>query len=167
MSSASVPAASSGELRRSLRALDWVNFFLADVQAGLGPFLGIYLINKEGWNPASIGLVLTLGGAVGLLLNAPAGALIDRTTHKRGLLMAAAALTALGTFVVTLTPSLAVVTAAQLMTGIAAVVLAPVIGAIALGVVGPQAFASRTGGCRRSTTPETWSGQRSTAWPAI
>jgi hypothetical protein len=31
-----------------LRALDWVNFFLADVQAGLGPFLGIYLINKEG-----------------------------------------------------------------------------------------------------------------------
>lgn len=60
--------------------------------------------------------------------------------------MAAAALTALGTFVVTLTPSLAVVTAAQLMTGIAAVVLAPVIGgAIALGVVGPQAFASRTG----------------------
>lgn len=74
MSSASVPAASSGELRRSLRALDWVNFFLADVQAGLGPFLGIYLINKEGWNPASIGLVLTLGGAVGLLLNAPAGA---------------------------------------------------------------------------------------------
>ncbi|WP_222622194.1 MFS transporter [Mycolicibacterium fluoranthenivorans] len=145
MSSASVPAASSGELRRSLRALDWVNFFLADVQAGLGPFLDIYLINKEGWNPASIGLVLTLGGAVGLLLNAPAGALIDRTTHKRGLLMGAAALTALGTFVVTLTPSLAVVTAAQLMTGIAAVVLAPVIGAIALGLVGPQAFASRTG----------------------
>ena len=138
-------ASSSVELRRSLRALDWVNFFLADVQAGLGPFLGIYLINKEGWNPASIGLVLTLGGAVGLLLNAPAGALIDRTTHKRGLLMGAAALTALGTFVVTLTPSLAVVTAAQLMTGIAAVVLAPVIGAIALGLVGPKGFASRTG----------------------
>lgn len=145
MNSGTANTASAGELKRSLRALDWVNFFLADVQAGLGPFLGIYLINKEGWNPASIGLVLTLGGAVGLLLNAPAGALIDRTTHKRGLLMAAAALTALGTFVVTLAPSLVVVTAAQLMTGIAAVVLAPVIGAIALGLVGPKAFAARTG----------------------
>jgi MFS family permease len=132
-------------LTRSLRALDWVNFFLADVQAGLGPFLGIYLINKEGWNPASIGLVLTLGGVVGLVLNAPAGALIDRTSHKRGLLMGAAALTAVGTFVITLTPSIAVVTTAQLMTGVAAVVLAPVIGAIALGLVGPQAFAGRTG----------------------
>lgn len=133
------------ELTRSLRALDWVNFFLADVQSGLGPFLGIYLINKEGWNPASIGLVLTLGGAVGLLLNAPAGALIDRTRHKRGLLMGAAALTAVGTFVVTLTPSVTVVTSAQLMTGVAAVVLGPVIGAIALGLVGPRAFAGRTG----------------------
>lgn len=132
-------------LRRSLRALDWVNFFLADVQAGLGPFLGIYLINKEGWNPASIGVVLTLGGAVGLLLNAPAGSLIDRSNHKRGLLIGAAALTAAGTFVVTLTPSIAVVTTAQLMTGVAAVVLAPVIGAIALGLVGPQAFAAKTG----------------------
>lgn len=129
----------------SLRALDWVNFFIADVQSGLGPFLGIYLINKEGWNPASIGLILTLGGAVGLLLNAPAGAVIDRSNHKRGLLMGAAALTAAGTFVITLTPSLAVVTIAQLMTGVAAVVLAPVIGAIALGLVGPYAFAARTG----------------------
>ncbi|BBZ75982.1 MFS transporter [Mycolicibacterium anyangense] len=145
MSASNATTPPAGELRRSLSALDWVNFFLADVQAGLGPFLGIYLINKEGWNPASIGLVLTLGGVVGLLLNTPAGALIDRTTHKRGLLMGAAALTAVGTFVVTLAPSLAVVTAAQLMTGIAAVVLGPVIGAIALGLVGPRAFAAKTG----------------------
>ena len=34
----------SPELKRSLWALDGVNFFLADVQAGLGPFLGVYLI---------------------------------------------------------------------------------------------------------------------------
>jgi MFS family permease len=88
---------------------------------------------------------LTLGGAVGLLLNAPAGALIDRSHHKRGLLMAAAALTAVGTFVITLTPSIAVVTTAQLMTGVAVVVLGPVIGAIALGLVGPRAFAGLTG----------------------
>lgn len=140
-----VTAPEARELRNSLRALDAVNFFLADVQAGLGPFLGVYLINKETWNPANIGLILTLGGAVGLLLNAPAGALIDATRHKRALLAAAAALTSFGTFIVTLRPTFAVVTAAQLITGIAGVVLGPVIAAIALGMVGPKRYAEQTG----------------------
>lgn len=135
----------SPELKRSLWALDGVNFFLADVQAGLGPFLGVYLINKETWNPANIGLILTLGGAVGLLLNAPAGALIDATRHKRALLAAAAALTSFGTFIVTLKPTFAIVTAAQLITGVAGVVLGPVIAAIALGMVGPKRYATQTG----------------------
>jgi hypothetical protein len=27
----------------TLRGLDWLNFFLADVQTGVGPFLAIYL----------------------------------------------------------------------------------------------------------------------------
>ena len=135
----------SPELKRSLWALDGVNFFLADAQAGLGPFLGVYLINKETWNPANIGLILTLGGAVGLLLNAPAGALIDATRHKRALLAAAAALTSFGTFIVTLKPTFAIVTAAQLITGVAGVVLGPVIAAIALGMVGPKRYATQTG----------------------
>lgn len=135
----------SPELKRSLWALDGVNFFLADVQAGLGPFLGVYLINKETWNPANIGIILSLGGAVGLLLNAPAGALIDATRHKRALLAAAAALTSFGTFIVTLKPTFAIVTAAQLITGVAGVVLGPVIAAIALGMVGPKRYATQTG----------------------
>lgn len=135
----------SADLKQSLWALDGVNFFLADVQAGLGPFLGVYLINKETWNPANIGLILTLGGAVGLLLNAPAGALIDATRHKRALLAVAAALTSFGTFIVTLRPTFAIVTAAQLIAGIAGVVLAPVIAAIALGMVGPKRYAAQTG----------------------
>ena len=135
----------SRELTRSLWALNGVNFFIADVQAGLGPFLGVYLINKEGWNPANIGLILTMGGVVGLLLNAPAGAFIDASKHKRALLAGAAALTSFGTFIVTLKPTFAVVTAAQLITGIAGVVIAPVIAAIALGLVGPRRYAEQTG----------------------
>lgn len=133
------------ELKRSLWALDGVNFFLADLQAGLGPFLGVYLINTETWNPANIGLILTLGGAVGLLLNAPVGALIDATRFKRALLATAAALTSVGTFIVTLRPTFAIVTTAQLLTGIAGVVVAPVIAAIALGMVGPARYAAQTG----------------------
>ena len=32
----------------SIRALEWTNFFLADVQAGLGPFVAAYLASIGG-----------------------------------------------------------------------------------------------------------------------
>ena len=73
---------------RSLRALDWLNFFLADVQTGVGPFLAIYLAANR-WNPEQVGLVLTYGGIVSVLAQAPAGALVDATHHKRCLLVLA------------------------------------------------------------------------------
>jgi predicted MFS family arabinose efflux permease len=42
---------------RSLSGLDWLNFFLADVQTGVGPFLAIYLAGYR-WNEQSVGLAL-------------------------------------------------------------------------------------------------------------
>lgn len=130
---------------RSLVALNAVNFFMADVQSGLGPFLGVYLINRPGWNAATVGLEMTLGPAMGLLLQTPTGALIDATSHKRALLGLAALLTSTGTFIVTLKPTVAVVTTAQVLTGLGGVLLAPVIAAIALGLVGPSGYTVRTG----------------------
>jgi len=32
---------------RTLRGLDWLNFFLADLQTGIGPFLAIYFFMPE------------------------------------------------------------------------------------------------------------------------
>ena len=43
---------------RTLHGLDWLNFFLADVQTGLGPFLAIYLAGYK-WNEERVGLALT------------------------------------------------------------------------------------------------------------
>ena len=131
---------------RSLAALDALNFFLADVQSGLLPFLGIYLLTVPGWNPGGIGLVLTIGGIVGLFVQTPAGALIDRTTHKRTLIIIAAAATSIGAFMITIKPSSgAVVTTAQIIIGVAAVAFPPAIAAIALGLVGPRTYTYRTG----------------------
>src|SRR5258708_23770215 len=48
---------------RSLRSLEWLNFFLADVQTGLRPFLAAYLASS-GWNPGRVGYALTFGGLV-------------------------------------------------------------------------------------------------------
>jgi hypothetical protein len=69
------------------RGLDGLNFLLADVRDGLGPYLAIYLLAvrgpEQGWNPATIGLVMTIAGIAGLLAQAPAGALIDRSRQGR------------------------------------------------------------------------------------
>ena len=80
--------------RRSLRALDAVNFFLADVRDGLGPYLAIYLIAvrgpENGWNEATVGTVITIAGIVGLIAQTPAGILIDRATNRRAIIIVAA-----------------------------------------------------------------------------
>ena len=46
--------------RRTLSGLDWLNFFLADVQTGVGPFLAIYLAGY-GWDEQRVGIALTVG----------------------------------------------------------------------------------------------------------
>jgi len=43
------------------RALDALNFFLADVRDGLGPYLAIYLLTEQKWGEASIGAVMSRG----------------------------------------------------------------------------------------------------------
>jgi MFS family permease len=130
---------------RSLAALDWLNFFLADVQSGLGPFLAVYLLTSRQWHEAGIGVVMTAAGIATLLAQTPAGALIDATRWKRAMVIGAAALIGVACLVVTLAPSLAIVTAAQIAMGAAAAIFPPAIAAIALGLVGPARFTRRMG----------------------
>ena len=47
------------QMRRGNLGLDAVHFFLADVQAGLGPYLAIYLLTERHWDEASIGTVMS------------------------------------------------------------------------------------------------------------
>jgi Major Facilitator Superfamily len=76
---------STAPARATLGALEWLNFFIADVQTGIGPFLAAYLAST-GWNPGSVGYALTFGGLVTVALRLPAGAIIDGSHSKRGLL---------------------------------------------------------------------------------
>ena len=45
---------------RSQRALDWLNFFVADAEVGFGPFISVYLSAND-WQQGSIALMLTAG----------------------------------------------------------------------------------------------------------
>src|ERR1700753_3572775 len=78
----------------SLKALDWLNFFLAALLIGFGPFAAVHL-TENGWTPASIGVVLTISGLVGLTTQVPAGELIDIIASKRALVGVAATAAAL------------------------------------------------------------------------
>ena len=40
-----------------------LNFFLADVRDGLGPYLAIYLLTEQKWDEASIGIVMSVAAA--------------------------------------------------------------------------------------------------------
>lgn len=134
---------------RALRALDALNFTLADVRDGLGPYLAIYLLAVRGpdggWNEATIGLVMTIAGIAGLLAQTPAGALIDRTRRKRAVVVAAALAVTASCLLLPLISGFYAVAATQSLAGIAGAVFPPALAAITLGVVGPRAFSRRIG----------------------
>lgn len=127
------------------RALDWLNFFLADVRDGLGPYLAIYLLAVHQWQPASIGLVMTLAGVAALLAQTPAGALIDKTPAKRAVVVIAAVLVTGSCLLLPLLSSFGLVALTQTVSALAGSVFAPAIAAISLGLTGPKAFTRRVG----------------------
>ncbi|WP_312934967.1 MFS transporter [Pseudomonas sp.] len=131
--------------RRDQRSLDWLNFFLADVRDGLGPYLAIYLLAVHKWEPASIGLVMSLAGITALLTQTPAGALIDRTRAKRTVVVIAALLVTGSCLLLPFVTSFTLVALTQTVSAVAGSVFAPAIAAISLGLTGPKAFTRRTG----------------------
>jgi len=127
------------------RALDALNFFLADVRDGLGPYLAIYLLTEQKWDEASIGIVMSVAALAGIIAQTPAGALIDRSTAKRGLMVTAAILVTLSCVALPMIHRFELVAATQAIAAAAGAIFAPAIAAVTLGIVGPRAFARRTG----------------------
>ena len=127
-----------------MHALEASNFFLADVQTGLGPFLAAYLASA-GWTPERVGFALTLSGIVTVVLQTPAGAFVDKARSKRTLLAAGTAVLACGALLLSLGTATWVVCLARTLIGAAAPFLAPTLAAITLGLVGRRFFDQQFG----------------------
>src|SRR6202048_753892 len=127
-----------------VRGLDWLNFFLADVQTGVGPFLAIYLAQNH-WDPEHVGIALTAGGIAGIVTQTPAGWLVDRLRAKRTLIAVGVAALCAGSLMIALRPSVLSVMTAQVLIGGMSSIFNPTIAAIALGLVGRQLFDRRQG----------------------
>jgi len=128
----------------SLRALDWLNFFLAALLMGFGPFVASSLSDR-GWAPANIGLVLTVSGLAGLLTQVPAGELIDMAKSKRTLIATGTAAVTLALLIYGLRTDFPSVFTAAVIQGMSGSVLGPAVAAISLGLVGNEALAQRLG----------------------
>src|SRR5215469_7428159 len=128
----------------SSKALDWLNFFLAALLMGFGPFAAVHLA-ENGWAPASIGAVLTISGLAGLTMQIPAGELIDMIASKRALVGVAAAAAALALTIFGLRSDFPSVAGAAIIQGGVGSVLGPSIAAISLGLVGHLALGERLG----------------------
>ncbi len=136
----------AGRLRRigANRALDLVNFFVADVQTGFGPFVAVYLTTHK-WTQVEIGFALTLGTMTSLVSQLPAGALVDSMRNKRA--AAAGALIGImaAALLLALQPDQLPVLVAQMLHGFASCVITPAIAAISLRMAGYAALGERLG----------------------
>lgn len=130
---------------RSLRALDALNIFLADVRDGVGPYLAIYLLATHHWDAASIGIAMSVAGFAGVITQTPAGALVDRVRAKRLLIALSSAAIAVGCVLMVVKTTMSVIVVGQSLIGAAAAVIAPAVAAITLGLVGHRQLDRRVG----------------------
>ncbi len=124
---------------KTSRALEALNFFMADVQAGIGPFLGVFL-QARGWGTDMIGTVMSIGGIAGMLATSPAGALVDGTRHKRALIVVAGVMTVLASGLLLVSRDYWTVAASQVATAITGAAIGPAMAGITLGVARQSGF---------------------------
>jgi MFS family permease len=143
----STPVSNAADVlpRRTAHALDLLTFSLADVRDGLGPYLSIYLLLTHHWDQPSIGFVMAVGGIAGVVAQTPIGAVVDKTTAKRALVIGGAVAVAAGALAMPLFPGFHAISFLQALTGIAGSIFNPALAAITLGIAGPRLFAKRIG----------------------
>jgi MFS family permease len=129
---------------KSLSGLDGLNFFLAGMQAGFGPFVAVLLADEK-WTQQNIGFVLSVSGLTSLLSQLPGGELLDFSRSKRFIVALGAVVVAVSALLMALWPILPVVFAASVLQGLTGGVLGPAVAAISLGLVGHTALAERLG----------------------
>ncbi|WP_404714122.1 MFS transporter [Sphingomonas sp. MMS24-J13] len=132
------------EATRATAALQALNFFMADMQAGIGPFLGVFL-QQKGWTSGPIGSVMTAGGIAGMIMTAPAGAFIDHTDKKRWVVIVTGICTVMASFLILFSQSGVIVTVSQVATAIAGAAIGPAVTGMTLGIVRQRGFNAQNG----------------------
>ncbi len=125
---------------RREQGLDWLNFFVANLQTAFGPFITVYLTGEH-WTLGEIGVALSIGTVAAMASQVPAGIVVDAMHNKR--LAAGAAIVAivLSCLVLAAVPARLPVAIAEVLHGFASCMLNPAIAAITVLVAGGTAGA--------------------------
>ena len=118
---------------RSGPGLDWLNFFVANVQTGFGPFIAVFLASQA-WTQGQIGLALSIGTLTSVAVQVPAGAAVDAARSKRRIASFAVVAIAASAVLLAVAPERLPVVVAEVLHGVASCLLTPAIAALSLSV---------------------------------
>jgi predicted MFS family arabinose efflux permease len=121
-----------------------LNFFMADMQAGVGPFIGVFLL-AHGWASGPIGSVMTLGGITGMLITTPAGVMIDATRRKKFYVIIPGICTVVASGIILLSQNFWLVAVSQVATALSGAAIVPAVTGITLGIVHQVGFNRQNG----------------------
>jgi MFS family permease len=93
----------------------------------------------------SLNFFMTVGGVAGMLMTAPAGALVDVTTRKRLYVIIPGICVVLASTIILLSQSFWMVAASQVATAIAGAAIGPAVNGITLGIVHQAGFNRQNG----------------------
>ena len=136
-----------------------LNFFMADMQSGIGPFIGVFL-QAHGWASGLIGTAMTLGNVAGIAVTTPIGGFIDASNHKRAWVIVPGVAVVVASALILVSQNFWAVTASQIATSLAGAAIVPAVTGITLGLVSRRDLTGRTAATRPSTMPATWSARR-------
>ena len=142
---AAADADAMSDKRNSVRWLEALNFSIADVQNGMGPYMALFLQSSARWGTAEIGLALAFGNIAQVLAQTPAGVLVDRLRQKRALVAVGIAMIAVSCILTPLFTTLPVVSAGQVLIGVAGAIFPTTLAAMALGLVGRKRMDAQMG----------------------
>jgi MFS family permease len=136
---AAAPSGAAAARSRSLHGLDALNFLMADVQGGLGPYLSIFLQDQR-WQPGSIGIAMAAASITAAVCQIPAGLAVDATRRKRLLVALSGIAIAAACLVIAAFAHFLPVVGAQVAIGGASALVPPALAALALGLAGRARF---------------------------
>jgi MFS family permease len=130
------PADGSALSWRSFAGINAANFFLAEVTGVALPFVTDFLKGR-GWEPWPIGVATAVAGLGVFLAQTPAGFITDRVRARRALLAVASIVLGVCYALLPLVPTTALWVDGLLFgAGLAQAFFLPLLGALALGLVG-------------------------------
>ncbi len=143
------------------------NFLLGDIQTGIMPLMSIDLLLGEHWPSKDVGFVLAVGSLLLLLFGPLAGLMADRILSKRLLFFLLSVSFSIGCLLLYDHPSLVRALMAQLFLGVAQAGFTPVLGAVAMGLVGSKGFPRLTGHSQGASHAGSVFGAVSVLWIAL